>query len=161
CILVLVVFVFFFFFSSRRRHTRSYGDWSSDVCSSDLGDSDNDGVLVDGRNPASDRPFAGVRVNLVGSAFLHTLGIPLRQGRDIQDSDTSSSPKVAIVNQTFVDRYLHGVEAVGHHMAVEGAPKTEYTIVGVAGNSRYTQVREADRPMAYLPFAQRQGVRGL
>src|SRR6266516_2840216 len=29
--------VFVFFFSSRRRHTRSYGDWSSDVCSSDLG----------------------------------------------------------------------------------------------------------------------------
>src|SRR6266516_6783133 len=29
--------LFFFFFSSRRRHTRSYGDWSSDVCSSDLG----------------------------------------------------------------------------------------------------------------------------
>src|SRR6266516_6527541 len=26
----------FFFFSSRRRHTRSYGDWSTDVCSSDL-----------------------------------------------------------------------------------------------------------------------------
>src|SRR5438094_2166308 len=32
-----MVFFFFFFFSSRRRHTRSYGDWSSDVCSSDLG----------------------------------------------------------------------------------------------------------------------------
>src|SRR5207248_8393600 len=30
-------FVCVFFFSSRRRHTRSYGDWSSDVCSSDLG----------------------------------------------------------------------------------------------------------------------------
>src|SRR5438094_9624728 len=29
-----------FFFSSRRRHTRSYGDWSSDVCSSDLTASD-------------------------------------------------------------------------------------------------------------------------
>src|SRR6266516_5786187 len=28
--------MFLFFFSSRRRHTRSYGDWSSDVCSSDL-----------------------------------------------------------------------------------------------------------------------------
>src|SRR3989440_2420133 len=27
---------FFFFFSSRRRHTRSDRDWSSDVCSSDL-----------------------------------------------------------------------------------------------------------------------------
>src|SRR2546426_2574399 len=30
------VYVFFFFFSSRRRHTRLQGDWSSDVCSSDL-----------------------------------------------------------------------------------------------------------------------------
>src|SRR5260221_10591306 len=30
-------YVFFFFFSSRRRHTRSLCDWSSDVCSSDLG----------------------------------------------------------------------------------------------------------------------------
>src|SRR6266487_814904 len=29
---------FFFFFSSRRRHTRWTGDWSSDVCSSDLTD---------------------------------------------------------------------------------------------------------------------------
>src|SRR6266566_5389293 len=28
--------VFFFFFSSRRRHTRLQGDWSSDVCSSDI-----------------------------------------------------------------------------------------------------------------------------
>src|SRR5437588_4216911 len=33
CVLFLL---FFFFFSSRRRHTRSLCDWSSDVCSSDL-----------------------------------------------------------------------------------------------------------------------------
>src|SRR5204863_3824664 len=32
----LFLFFFFFFFSSRRRHTRSLRDWSSDVCSSDL-----------------------------------------------------------------------------------------------------------------------------
>src|SRR3989454_10519419 len=31
----------FFFFSSRRRHTRLQGDWSSDVCSSDLGTPDD------------------------------------------------------------------------------------------------------------------------
>src|SRR5437763_6416956 len=43
CILLCIVFwysyfflFFFFFFSSRRRHTRYIGDWSSDVCSSDL-----------------------------------------------------------------------------------------------------------------------------
>src|SRR5438034_6745750 len=32
----LIFYVFLFFFSSRRRHTRSLCDWSSDVCSSDL-----------------------------------------------------------------------------------------------------------------------------
>src|SRR5574341_137962 len=36
---------FFFFFSSRRRHTRLVGDWSSDVCSSDLTESDEEEVL--------------------------------------------------------------------------------------------------------------------
>ncbi len=122
------------------------------------GGSNNDGVFVDGRNPAPDRPFAGVRINLVGSAFLHTLGIAVRLGRDIQDSDTANSPKVAIVNQTFVDRYLPGIDPLGHHIAVLGDPKVEYTIVGVAGNSRYTEVRETERPMAYLPYMQPQGV---
>ena len=122
------------------------------------GGSDNDGVLVDGRNPAPDRPFAGVRINLVGSNFLRTLGIPLRLGRDIQDSDTANSPKVTIVNQTFVDRYLPGRDPLGHHIAVVGDPKVQYAIVGVAGNSRYTEVRETDRPMAYVPFLQPQGV---
>src|SRR5205807_6547316 len=36
-LLFFIFFFFFFFFSSRRRHTRLQGDWSSDVCSSDLG----------------------------------------------------------------------------------------------------------------------------
>src|SRR5437763_11500271 len=34
--IVYMFLIFFFFFSSRRRHTRYIGDWSSDVCSSDL-----------------------------------------------------------------------------------------------------------------------------
>src|SRR6266852_7323814 len=37
---------FFFFFSSRRRHTRCYRDWSSDVCSSDLCDRENARVEI-------------------------------------------------------------------------------------------------------------------
>src|SRR5699024_11230260 len=36
CVEVFVYVFLFFFFSSRRRHTRSKRDWSSDVCSSDL-----------------------------------------------------------------------------------------------------------------------------
>src|SRR5207249_7939623 len=39
----------FFFFSSRRRHTRSKRDWSSDVCSSDLGSKTQ---CADGLSPA-------------------------------------------------------------------------------------------------------------
>jgi ABC-type antimicrobial peptide transport system permease subunit len=35
---------------------------------------------------------------------------------------------------------------------------TQYAIVGVAGNIRYTAVRETDRPMAYVPFSQAPGV---
>src|SRR5256885_3672771 len=37
CVLSVLYSIYFFFFSSRRRHTRLQGDWSSDVCSSDLG----------------------------------------------------------------------------------------------------------------------------
>src|SRR2546426_11712546 len=37
CVIQMICYhFFFFFFSSRRRHTRLQGDWSSDVCSSDL-----------------------------------------------------------------------------------------------------------------------------
>src|SRR5688500_20200160 len=36
-----MVYYSFFFFSSRRRHTRLQGDWSSDVCSSDLRQNEN------------------------------------------------------------------------------------------------------------------------
>src|SRR5256885_4015889 len=36
-----LLWLFCFFFSSRRRHTRLQGDWSSDVCSSDLADRDH------------------------------------------------------------------------------------------------------------------------
>src|SRR3712207_8056067 len=35
-LITVLLFVFSFFFSSRRRHTRYWRDWSSDVCSSDL-----------------------------------------------------------------------------------------------------------------------------
>src|SRR5690348_17905938 len=41
------IFSFFFFFSSRRRHTRWTGDWSSDVCSSDLLATDPEGELAE------------------------------------------------------------------------------------------------------------------
>src|SRR2546426_4502973 len=53
----------FFFFSSRRRHTRLQGDWSSDVCSSDLGSAFEEhvareiiGIVADVRQLGLNRP---------------------------------------------------------------------------------------------------------
>src|SRR3712207_7806328 len=40
----------FFFFSSRRRHTRYWRDWSSDVCSSDLAHALAQGREMDDRH---------------------------------------------------------------------------------------------------------------
>ena len=122
--------------------------------------SDNDGVLVDGRNPLPAKPFAPMRVNLVGSGFLHTLGIPLRLGRDFEDADLANSRKIAIINQTFADRYLPHMNPLGHQIAYFQG-KVGYTIVGVAQNSRYTSVKESERPIAYLPFTQVSGLLGM
>src|SRR5437879_13837866 len=57
CFCVNALVVFFFFFSSRRRHTRYIGDWSSDVCSSDLSSAGGLGQWEgDGeRQPAEER----------------------------------------------------------------------------------------------------------
>src|SRR6266849_8475124 len=59
---------FFFFFSSRRRHTRSTRDWSSDVCSSDLG---RHRLICDGRPLVLGVPLG------TGSAHVIELG-PVR-----------------------------------------------------------------------------------
>src|SRR5207249_7668166 len=56
------------FFSSRRRHTRSKRDWSSDVCSSDLDKWRAAGVrLVEERVAAGPRPLEGITVVVTGS----------------------------------------------------------------------------------------------
>src|ERR1039457_6751323 len=49
----------FFFFSSRRRHTRLQGDWSSDVCSSDLSDREPVDALLRIDPPAAHRCCPG------------------------------------------------------------------------------------------------------
>jgi predicted permease len=115
--------------------------------------SNNTGVRLDGATPGG-KQFAQVRWNAVGADYFHVLQVPLLLGRDITDADSVTSPRVAIVNQTFVTRYVQGGNAIGHHIQIFGVKSPEYTIVGVAADSRYTEVRENARPMAYLPYAQ-------
>ncbi|MGD0628428.1 MAG: ABC transporter permease [Terracidiphilus sp.] len=99
-------------------------------------------------------PFGQVplRTNEVGPDFLHVLGIPLLAGRDIQVRDTPGSPRVCIVNETFVKQLLPNADPIGHQL---GDPKDRpYTIVGVARDSKYRSVDEKPRAMAYYPYTQ-------
>src|SRR5690348_18156205 len=64
---------FCFFFSSRRRHTRWTGDWSSDVCSSDLIDSE---ILV---SPSANRPACSRQdfSCALGTGMLYSMALSL------------------------------------------------------------------------------------
>src|SRR5699024_11285025 len=73
-----LMFVNVFFFSSRRRHTRSKRDWSSDVCSSDLGRDPRDHAGISGlRSRQHRRPGRGTEL----MSNLHTLSV-LTQDED-------------------------------------------------------------------------------
>src|SRR5256885_5759348 len=70
---------FFFFFSSRRRHTRLQGDWSSDVCSSDLTTRPY-AVAADGRVVLIDPvPLDPAQLGRLGAVEAIVLGTPSHQ----------------------------------------------------------------------------------
>src|SRR5207249_5675658 len=70
------------------------------------------------------------------------------------------APKVVIVNQTFIDRYLKRTTPLGHQMQLEGTDGT-FTIVGVFPDLKFTRVRETPRPMAFLPYTQVSGISNM
>ena len=114
--------------------------------------SNNDAAVVDGVRPAATSGrFAPVRGNDVGPDFFHVMGIPVLTGRGITEADTATSPKIAVVNQTFAQRYLAGKDPLGHHVNGWGIGRV---IVGVVGNSKYTSLEEKDIPMMWAPYTQ-------
>lgn len=113
--------------------------------------SNNTGAILDGKNPHPGQ-FSMMRWNAVGPHFFETLGVPVLAGRDIDDGDSLKAAKVAIVNQTFVRKYLAGRSALGHSVSFRG--DMQFTIVGVAADSKYTSVKEDPIPMAYFPYEQ-------
>lgn len=122
------------------------------------GTSDNTGVYVDGVVP-NGKKIAMIRLNPVGPGFLHVLAIPILQGRDITEADSATAPRVAIINQRFAKTYMNDPNPIGHRLALFGElEKPNYTIVGVAQDNKYTQVREDPVCMVYLPFTQVEGI---
>jgi len=118
--------------------------------------SNNTDAIVDGANPqASTGKVAPLRGNKVGPDFFHVMRIPVLMGRDINEADTAQSQRVAVINKTFAERYLAGQNPLGHHI---GSKENERTIVGVAGNNKYTSLDEKDMPMFWIPYTQTGGV---
>jgi putative ABC transport system permease protein len=123
--------------------------------------------LIAGNNWGNDIKVVGAkdtpqhnnsRLNEVGPGFFGKLGIPLIAGREFTESDTLAGPKVAVVNQTFVARFLEGRSPLGARFSVG---KTEFTIAGVVKDSHYSSVKDAPPPLYYSPWRQDKEVNSL
>ena len=85
--------------------------------------------------------------------LIETLGIRMRSGRFFTGQDTSGTLPVAVVNQTFVNRYLGGGSALGKQIRYGHVPQVA-TIVGVIGDIHQDRVTEPSQPELYLCMSQ-------
>jgi len=112
----------------------------------------NQPVYLDGPERKGDSNF-----NQVSTDYLKTLGIPLLEGRDFDDRDTVGAPKVAIVNQSFARQFFGGANPLGLTFRVEGGrgvPEVSFQIIGLMKNTKYNDLREEFKPIAFLAAAQ-------
>ncbi len=116
--------------------------------------SNNAYPYIDGKIPQNlPSGMDGVlRWNNVGAGFFRTFGIRLIAGRDLADSDGPDAAPVAVVNQTFVQKFFNGRNAIGH--TVSYYKKKQFTIVGVVVDSKYADVTEEKFAMAWFPYTQ-------
>jgi predicted permease len=98
--------------------------------------------------------------HIVGPEYFQTLAIPIRLGRAIGAQDTHSAPLVVVVNQKFVDKYMHGENALGHEIVFETKRPARYQIVGVASDVKYSRIRNEVPPTVYFPHTQMFAVTG-
>jgi predicted permease len=113
------------------------------------------GVSVEGfkKEPDTD---AGASYSVVGPNYFHVLGVPLIAGRDFTAADNAGAPRVAIVNETFAKKFNLGRNAVGKRMSVYN-DSLNIEIVGLAKDSKYSQVKAKIPPVFVLPWRQAGG----
>jgi len=93
--------------------------------------------------------------HIVGPGYFATLGIPIRLGRALGLQDAHGAPLAAIVNQKFVDTYMHGNNPLGRDIIFTGKKSSaRFQIVGVAGDVKYGRIREEVPPTVYFPHSQ-------
>lgn len=126
-----------------------------------LGTSDGMPFTIVGKPVADPSQRPGSPFQSVTPEYFKTFGIRVIKGREFADSDTASSPRVAMVNEEFIKEYLKGRDPLGTRLSIEqisplaqklGAA-VEWQIVGVFHNVRSFGLR-GDAPEIDVPFSQ-------
>jgi predicted permease len=89
-------------------------------------------------------------VYVVGPGFFEAMGTSLR-GRDFNEGDTEKSERVVIINQTAARGHWPGENALGRKALINGQ---EWTVVGVAADTRQRSVEDGGAIQMYLPDTQ-------
>ena len=89
----------------------------------------------------------------VGPGFFAATSIPVRAGRDFTAADSTASPNVVIVNESFVRKFGLGDNAVGATLRLDGrfVPQSTVEIVGVVGDAKYSAIKPDIPPQVFAP----------
>jgi predicted permease len=119
------------------------------------GSSRTSSVKVPGFTATTDESLL-IEDSLTGPHYAQTLGVPLLQGREIGPQDTTASRDVAIVNQSFINRYFQNQNPIGRTFNFDDIEKESgpIEIVGVIGDVKSADPRESPRPTVYRPILQ-------
>ena len=111
--------------------------------------------LLDQPPPPAGSELSAISLNVVTPGYFSVMDIALINGRLIEPRDGPDAPRVVVVSEAFVTRYLRGIDPVGQRVEFRqfGRP-TQATIVGVVRAQRHARLDEAPRAELLLPFAQ-------
>ena len=113
-----------------------------------------------GYTPGPDEPMAAV-LKRVSGRYFETTGSEIVSGRALSPSDSATSAKVVVVNQTLANKYFPHGDAVGRTIGVDIEDSAQWNIVGIAHDTRAFDLRgKAAEPMIYLPVAQLTDAKG-
>jgi len=90
-------------------------------------------------------------MRFVTPGLFSTLGIPLKLGRGVNESDTADRPYVAVVSESFVRRYWPHEQPIGRHFKFEGHDRE---VIGVVGDIRARGLERTSEPQVYLSSQQ-------
>jgi predicted permease len=109
---------------------------------------------IPGQPPPGAEPLRA-RYNSVSPGYFETLGMGIVAGRSIEERDDAVDvPAVTVVNESFARRFFPE-GAVGRTILFGRGPAAKpMDIVGVVRDAKYNNLREAAKPMLFLPYAQ-------